>query len=70
MRLAEPEMEPTPDQAYGLRMYTHRLAEPEMEPTPDVPFLICLLFSRLAEPEMEPTPDVRRVPVMRAVQVS
>ena len=36
MRLAEPEMEPTPDPVFGRVAVHPRLAEPEMEPTPDL----------------------------------
>ena len=35
MRLAEPEMEPTPDRMVPMIFESPRLAEPEMEPTPD-----------------------------------
>ena len=56
-RLAEPEMEPTPDVVTGTPDDGIRLAEPEMEPTPDTFSGGSTFGERLAEPEMEPTPD-------------
>ena len=57
-RLAEPEMEPTPDADLACSSLSSRLAEPEMEPTPDSIIVNRQPKRRLAEPEMEPTPDV------------